>query len=81
LLHIITVILAKINRVALIQDEMCYGFMNYYPVETGTGSCISYGSYDECEILDYYEYLDNAANGLSWSALLAMMSLFLILCR
>jgi len=31
-------------------DEMCYSFLNFYPVENGADSCVSWEEYDQCEI-------------------------------
>lgn len=29
---------------------MCYSFLNFYPVENGADSCVSWEEYDQCEI-------------------------------
>ncbi|XP_067932935.1 DBH-like monooxygenase protein 2 [Watersipora subatra] len=44
-------------------DEMCYGFMNYYPSENGPSECVAWDEYTTC---DYY----GSANQFSASVLL-----------
>ena len=56
---------------------MCYGFMNYYPVESGTGFCVSYEEMDQCEVDDYYWWLNNGQTQSTYSVLLLLLSTLL----
>ena len=56
---------------------MCYGFMNYYPVESGTGFCVSYEEMDQCEVDYYYWWLDNGQTRSAFSVLPLLFSTLL----
>ena len=52
---------------------MCYGFMNYYPVEAGTERCVSWEEYDQCAIEDYE---NSQTRSTVYSTLILLASLF-----
>ena len=49
--------------------------MNYYPVESGTGFCVSYEEMDQCEVDDYYLWLNNYQTRSTYSVLLLLSTL------
>lgn len=48
-------------------DEMCYGFLTYYPAEAKFDTCVSYENLHECAASDFYEKTRRSA-GQHWAA-------------